>query len=309
MNNTFVVWFIFRKLMFNSNFNIFICVVLCLFTASVDPIGAKIGYKSLVTPYQLLVIKFLVGGIVIIPLIRRYRWIGFKNTLRIFWLGLLLAATSALIFIALKYLTAVVVITIITTTPVFVAVVNQMLGKELLGKNFWPGFFLCFIGILLSIEIHKAGSNPDVFNLTGLLSVFASVVTSTIYRTRMDDATKAFPPLQVSTYMFLMDGILALFFLPTIWPVSAKLWGLGIIVGIAATVANITFLWAIYLMGSTRISVILLLQRPIVIVCAALILRESLSFIQITGIILVMAGIQMAKVTKRTQLLKQNICC
>jgi multidrug transporter EmrE-like cation transporter len=53
-------------------------------------------------------------------------------------------------------------------------------------------------------------------------------------------------------------------------------------------------------------SVIGLLQRPLVILCAALILKEPLSAVQIAGIILVIVGIQMAKVTKRTQILNKE---
>ena len=293
--------------MFNKNFNTFLCAFICIVSSSIEPILAKIGYRYLVTPYELLILRFLVGGIVVLPLVKRYRWIGLKNTLGLLWLGLLLIATCGLVLLALKYLTAVVVITIITATPAFVAIVNQMLGKEILSKRFWIGFLLCFTGILLSIEIHRGTSNSQTFNTIGLLCAFGSVVISTIYRTKLDDATRTFPPMQVSTYMFIMDAIVALFFLPTLWPMSGKTWVIGSIIGIAAAIANISFLMAIYFIGSTRMSVIGLLQRPLVIICAALILKEPLSAVQIAGIILVIAGIQMATVTRRRQVLNKEL--
>ncbi|MEQ8223216.1 MAG: DMT family transporter, partial [Candidatus Eremiobacterota bacterium] len=273
----------------------------------VEPVLSKIGYRYFVTPYELLILRFLIGGIVVLPLVKRYRWIGWKNTAGLLWLALLLMSTCGLVLVALKYLTAVVVITIITATPAFVAIVNQMLGKEILARRFWIGFLLCFTGILLSIEIHRGTSNSQTFNIIGLLCAFGSVAVSTIYRTQLDDATRNFPPMQVSTYMFIMDAIVAVFFLPTVWPMSEKTWIIGSIIGIAAAIANISFLMAIYFMGSTRMSVIGLLQRPLVIICAALILKEPLSAMQIAGIILVIAGIQMAKVTKRTQLLNKEL--
>lgn len=272
-----------------------------------EPVLSKIGYRYFVTPYELLILRFLIGGIVVLPLVKRYRWIGWKNTAGLLWLALLLMITCGLVLVALKYLTAVVVITIITATPAFVAIVNQMLGKEVISKRFWFGFLLCFIGILLSIEIHRGSSNSQTFNMIGLLCAFGSVAVSTIYRTQLDDATRTFPPMQVSTYMFIMDAIVALFFLPTVWPMSGKTWIIGSIIGIAAAIANISFLMAIYFMGSTRMSVIGLLQRPLVILCAALILKEPLSAVQIAGIILVIIGIRMAKVTKRTQILNKEL--
>ncbi|MEQ8170388.1 MAG: DMT family transporter [Candidatus Eremiobacterota bacterium] len=293
--------------MFNKNFNSYLCAFICVVSSAVEPVLSKIGYRYFITPYELLILRFLIGGIVVLPLVKRYRWIGWKNTAGLLWLALLLMSTCGLVLVALKYLTAVVVITIITATPAFVAIVNQILGKEILSRRFWLGFLLCFTGILLSIEIHRGTSNSQTFNIIGLLCAFGSVAVSTIYRTQLDDATRNFPPMQVSTYMFIMDAIVAVFFLPTMWPMSGKTWVIGSIIGIAAAIANISFLMAIYFMGSTRMSVIGLLQRPLVILCAALILKEPLSTVQIAGIILVIMGIQMAKVTKRTQILSKEL--
>jgi len=276
-------------------------VVICLVSSSVEPILAKLGYRSFATPYQLLIIKFLVGGITVLPFAGKFRWVGSAGFKRIVWLALYLMLISALVLLALKELPAIIVITIITTTPAFVAIVNQMFGKEVLSKNFWPGFCICFTGILLSLEIHKAwhAEGSEALHPSGLLFAFGSVIISTIYRTRLDEATRDFTPLLVSTYMFVINGIISLIMIPSILPVPGKIWVIGLIVGIAAAAANLSFLWAIHLMGSTRMSVIGLLQRPIVIICAALILKEPLSIIQITGIILVLVGIQMAKVSKR----------
>jgi hypothetical protein len=209
------------------------CIYMCCFICR-RTCPFQIGYRYFVTPYELLILRFLIGGIVVLPLVKRYRWIGWKNTAGVLWLALLLMSTCGLVLVALKYLTAVVVITIITATPAFVAIVNQMLGKEILSKRFWIGFLFCFAGILLSIEIHRGTSNSQTFNIIGLLCAFGSVAVSTIYRTQLDDATRTFPPMQVSTYMFIMDAIVALFFLPTVWPMSVNTWVIGSIIGVAA---------------------------------------------------------------------------
>jgi len=281
----------------SNKFYTFFIVSLCLISSSIEPIITKAGYRFPITPFQLLFIKFLVGGIVILPLTRKFEWIGFKGLGSMVIAGLLLMTTSWLVLLSLKYLTAIVVITIITTTPAFVGIVNQFLGKDVLGRKFWLGFFIAFIGILLSIEIHKVGELS--FSFIGLLSVFVSVITSTIYRTRLDDLTKDYTPVMVSNYMFIIDALISICFLPFVWPIPNVAIGIGLVIGIAAALANITFLWAIHLMGSTKMSIIGLLQRPIVIICAALILKEPLSLIQITGIVMVFIGIQMAKVIKK----------
>ncbi|MCC7530046.1 MAG: EamA family transporter, partial [Candidatus Melainabacteria bacterium] len=75
-------------------------------------------------------------------------------------------------------------------------------------------------------------------------------------------------------------------------------WYFGVWIGIAAGLANIAFLYAINTVGATRISVITMLQRPLLIVAAALLLKEPVTIPQMAGIVLVIAGTQMARVTR-----------
>ena len=63
--------------------------------------------------------------------------------------------------------------------------------------------------------------------------------------------------------------------------------------------ANVAFLFALALLGSTRISIINILQRPAIIVAAAIILREPLSISQGVGVILVLVGVQLAQVKRK----------
>jgi drug/metabolite transporter (DMT)-like permease len=74
--------------------------------------------------------------------------------------------------------------------------------------------------------------------------------------------------------------------------------GLGVVVGICAALANITFIKALSLVGATRISIITMIQRPALILIAALILQEVPTWIQAAGIVLVVIGINFAKVTR-----------
>jgi drug/metabolite transporter (DMT)-like permease len=151
---------------------------------------------------------------------------------------------------------------------------------------------------MLTLEI--GGRDALSLNLFGIICAVASVVTSALYRTRMDDITKEFSPLTSSLYIFLLNGIIVSFCcLPWALSIPVRLIPLGVAIGVAGAVANVAFLSALHLMGSTRISIVGILQRPLVIIAVALILKESLSLIQIAGIILVLAGIQLATVKKK----------
>jgi drug/metabolite transporter (DMT)-like permease len=79
---------------------------------------------------------------------------------------------------------------------------------------------------------------------------------------------------------------------------------MGIWMGFAGAVANIAFLWALCIIGSTRISIFGMLQRPLVIVAASVILHEPLSWLQVVGVAMTLVGIQMANVKR----LKKEEC-
>jgi drug/metabolite transporter (DMT)-like permease len=60
------------------------------------------------------------------------------------------------------------------------------------------------------------------------------------------------------------------------------------------------------LLGSTRISVINILQRPAIIVAAAIILREPLTITQGIGIAFVLIGVQLAQVKRKKPPIPEN---
>src|SRR5687768_5992033 len=96
-------------------------VLLALFAASIEPIVVKLGYRGSVTPLQLLVCKNIFAAVVILPLTRSWQWIGLEKLKKVLSVSLLLLTTNGLVLFALKHLSAVTVVTIISTTPAFVA--------------------------------------------------------------------------------------------------------------------------------------------------------------------------------------------
>lgn len=74
----------------------------------------------------------------------------------------------------------------------------------------------------------------------------------------------------------------------------------------AAVVGNIAFLSALKIPGSTRISIFGILQRPILIIMSAIILREKLEWYQFLGIAMVLIGIRFARVIKKDKKVIQS---
>lgn len=278
-------------------------VLVALLSASLEPIVAKLGYRDGVTPWQLLFLKNLFAMLAILPVsyfaakkVGGWRWVGWGGVLTVASVSLQLMVTNACTLWALAKMPAITVITLVTTTPAFVALTNQWQGRDKLTGKFWLGLTLCFLGVLMSLNVFE---QTLTFEPLGVLFVVGSIVSSTIYRTRMETVTKTFPPVIVSTYIFLINGAVSfLLILPFLSPISTQGYGVGLWVGTAAAVANVAFLYALSLVGSTNMSVFNLLQRPLVLVTAAVILKEPLTTLQILGTVLVLFGVRWAQVKR-----------
>ena len=272
-------------------------ILAALIAASIEPIIVRMGYRGTVTPYQLLVIKTTVAAILIFPLTRKFRWIGWKGILKIGSVSILLLFNNMCSLIALKNVSAVIYLTLITTNPAIIALLNSYRGRDRLSFKFWAGFILCFAGVLLTLNIQNMDSSKAT--MIGILFILFAMTCTIIYRTRMEDVTEEFTPVLVSTYIFWINALLVLIFVaPFIDPIPAAGWKIGIWIGFAGAVANVAFLSALHILGATRVSIFNMLQRPLVIICAAVILKEYLSIWQISGIIMVIAGVNISKVKR-----------
>ncbi len=278
-------------------------VLAALATASFEPILVKLGYRATLTPIQVLMVRNFWGALLILPVVfTARRMTGTTGSFRLSWaqarsclgVSLLLSLTSACNLVAVSRLPATTVITLVTTTPALVALLNQRLGRHTLPASFWGGLGAAFVGILLSVGI---GSGQHVvYDSLGFAACALAVLSSTLYRTLMEPLTAKIPPLLVSTYLFLTIGILSLGLLPWLGTLTPQLAMLCAWMGIIAAIANVSFLYAIHLVGSTNMSVFNLLQRPLLIALAAVILHEPMGPLQIVGVALVLVGVRKAQV-------------
>ena len=267
-------------------------ILVALLAASLEPVLAKIAYRSGATPWDLLYTKSVVAALLILPLTRRCVWLTGSQRMAVVQVALLLLCTNTCLLWAVQSLPAVTVITLLSTTPALVALVNQRRGRDQLTWRFWSGFSLCFGGVGLSLGAPQPGLAYDV---AGLALVALALLSSTLYRTRLEDVTKVVSPLVVSTYIFWVHGLLCWLILP---PPPTSTSTIGIWLGLAAAVANVAFLYSIRRVGATNMSLFNLLQRPLVVVLASWTLNETMTGWQWLGVVLVLAGIRQAQLPR-----------
>lgn len=270
-----------------------------LVAASIEPVLVKFGYREQATPWQLLVVKNLVAAAAIVPITRQLRWIGGAEILRVARVSALLLCTNALSLLALTRLPAVTQMTVVATTPALVALVSQRRGRVRLDRRFWAGFGLCFAGLLLTVNAFRPGAlRADAL---GLAFGFGAVVSSTAYRSSLEDLTETLTPATVSTWVFLINAVFALTFIaPWAGVPPRAAWAVGSWIGLAGALANVAFVEALHRVGAARLSVFTLLQRPLVMVFAAVALREPLRALQVVGVVGVIAGVRLAQPVPKT---------
>ncbi|MGC8734557.1 MAG: DMT family transporter [bacterium] len=288
-----------------------IIIILAILSASIEPIIVKIGYNKFnnINPFELIVVKNLVSFLIFCVITFFYYFINkefkileFKDILSISRVSFLLLFTTSMSIISLKYIPAIIMLTIYTTTPLFVALTNSLIKKtESINSKFFIGFLLAFLGVTLTIGLYDIIFNLDnKINFLGIIFAFLGVLSSTIYRTTLDYLTNKYSPFVVSNYIFLINGFIILFF---IFPFVFKDLKLGSVLvgfygGISGAIANIAFLYALSILGSTKVSLFNMLNQPTVILLSALILKEKLSVYQILGIFLTILGINIARKNK-----------
>lgn len=265
-----------------------------LIGTSLEPVLVK--YFSFgISPFSLILLKSMFGGFLFLPFIKKLKQIPTNKFPDLFFVSALAFITNALIFFSVERIPASVLITIISSTPVIVGFINFRRGTVELSLKFAFAFVFVMFGIILTLNSMSFRSQN--WAMLGVLFALASVLTSTLYRIKMDDLTQETNPVLISTFLFTTNGLVSLIFIPFI-QVPTGVWPFTLWLGITAVVANIAFLYAIKHLGSTRVSMLSIIQRPFAVLFGAILLNEVISIEQIIGMIFIFVGVYYAKAKK-----------
>ncbi len=271
-------------------------VIFSLIAASIEPILVKIGLQLGFSLYQMLFFRNLMAWVTAFLFIRNKAWIGLRLILKVVPLAILLFVVNISTLFALQFVSVATVLIVIATTPIFVALVNQRLGREILQKTFWIGFAICFIGVFLSVGAFDGLSS---FHLLSFGALILAIACSTTYRVCIEYVSREVAPVQISFYIFSINALLTLLVFPFFMrSICLQTLSIATWIGVAAALANIAFISSIHLLGATRMSVIDMLQRPLVIIAAAMVLSETLTIAQVIGCVLTLLGAYLSRVER-----------
>lgn len=264
---------------------------LALITGSIEPIAAKVGFRAEASVWELQLARSMIAALVILPLTRRIGWLPRPAAIRVGLAGALLLNTTTLVLFALSRLHVADVISILSITPAAVALATRWRTKVPLGRRFALGLALSIGGVVITTGAFRGESSDAI----GIACAFGAVASSTVYRLTVEKLATTSDPALISTWIYLVHGVLALVLIaPVVGVPSHAAWIAGAWTGVAAAVSNVAFVAALAGLGATRASVIMLLQRPIIVIAAALILTEPLGVEEGVGITLVVLGVALS---------------
>jgi drug/metabolite transporter (DMT)-like permease len=269
---------------------------LALFSGSVEPIAAKVGFHAAASPWEVQLARSIVAAAVIVPITRRIGALPSVARPRIALASALLFTTTTSMLFALSRLHVAEVIAILSLTPATVALATRWQGRATLSARFAVGLALSIAGVFVTTGAFRGDASDGL----GLGCALGAVASSTLYRLNLEKLTSGHDAALVSTWIYLVHGAIAIVVLaPFVGMPPSAAWTAGAWTGIAAAISNVAFVAALAGLGAARASVVMLLQRPIIVIAAALVLAEPLGPEEYVGIGLVVLGVALSTVKKR----------
>lgn len=264
------------------------------------------GAVEEIPPLAFAAFRFTVASLILAALVKRIEggvWWPAGYGWRVVGLGLIgNSAYQALFMLGIARTTAGNSALMIAPTPVLIAVLGAATGVERLTRPVAAGLLLTLTGVALVVA--ESATGPDRATLVGDMMVIGASLCWSIYTVGVRAAAVPVSALRL-TALSMVTGtpVLVLMGLGSAWTfdwstVTARGWGgtaYATLLGLCA--AYIMYNYAVKSLGSSRTGVFLSLIPVVALVMAALLVGERPSAIQMTGAVLIIAGV----ITARTR--------
>ena len=257
-------------------------------------IFAVYAYGAGASVSSLLFLRFLLAAVLFFGLMllrRESLGINKKQLLSLILLGGVLYTLQSLSFFsAVQYIPTSLAGLVLYTFPVFVALLSFFVDKEVLRLKTVAAMLLSLLGLGLVLGLSFGGIQP-----LGVVLAFAAALFYSVYIVVGNRVGKGLSPYVTSGYIALfascssfvvaqVDGGVDLSFLAQGW------WALAGIVVFSTVMAISCFFRGLQLIGSTKASVISMVEPVVTILFSAVLFGELLGGLQWIGACAVIVG-------------------
>jgi drug/metabolite transporter (DMT)-like permease len=213
--------------------------------------------------------------------------------------GVLLAAQFCTWTTSLSYTSIAASTTLVTTNPIWTALIGWVWGKERLNRSTWIGMAIALVGgviIAQSDSGNAVGSNPALGNLLALLGAIAMSLYLHLAQRAQQQG------LSLNAHITIAYGTAALVLLPLplltqtyYWHLEPQFYGYVLLLAIAPQLIGHTSLnWSLRWTSPTIVAVIILCEPVLASLLGYVFLAEAVAIQTIVGAALIMAGVAMS---------------
>lgn len=287
-----------------------------LIWSTLEVTGKLIGND--INAYAITVWRFLIGGIVLIPLMipklkKDKIKLKFLDILKLTYPGILNVAISMLFLqLAIYYGEASTTAAIISANSIFVAIISFFILKEKISPLRLLGLFLGIIGMIAIMSKDSSQIATAKNNTLGIVFGILAAVTFAFYTVINKKYAKNYGVITSNTVSFIMGAIILAigslaFGIDLTFEPSTKNILMVLYQGIIITaLAYVIYFEGLKRISTTAGSMFFFLKPVLAAIFAYFALNEVLSTIQIFGIIIIVLGVNIEKIinlfkqTKRT---------
>ncbi|PWK14368.1 DMT family transporter [Tumebacillus permanentifrigoris] len=265
-------------------------VLLVLLSAAcygVMSIFAVYAYQDGATVLGLLTIRFALAAVLFFLYILGKRvqlQITLRQVLSLFVLGgVFYTVMSYTFFTAVQYISPSLAALILYSYPVFVALLSALIDKERLTRRILLSIGLALLGLVLVL-----GTSFDNVSPLGVLLAIVAALVYSFYIVLSNRVVKSVPLVVTSAFITLFAAIsfavISLGMHQLQFDFGSKAWlAIGGIILFPTMIAMSTFFYGLRIIGSTRASILSMVEPLVTITASALLFDDSLTVAQWFG--------------------------
>lgn len=237
--------------------------------------------------------RFLVSALFMLPILFIQREslprIHIRQVWQSYLSGLLFYAGSTLLyFIATPYIGSGLAMVVFFVYPAVVMLINTVLYKTAITRQYIIAISVILMGLFLLVD--KNAFSFDLYGIT--LSIFSAILyAGYIISSKNNHLHASVSTLVISlgcmTTSFCVALLEGTFFFPTQFEPWLNILGIGII---ATAIPVLLLLKGLEYISSEKGSILSVLEPVFVMIFGALLLHESISLIQLVGVLVVLSG-------------------
>lgn len=244
-------------------------------------------YVSL--PFFLVTLWYLEG--------RKGFRISMKDTLYFALLGIAgLGCAMLFSLYSLESIAASLSTILVFTYPAITVILGLFISGQQVTAGRWMSLLITFAGLVFVLNPKEAMF--DGAESKGLYLALASALCYAFYNLYSEKALKRVSPAKLTTYsMVFFVGFFGALFGNRVYPEPGPVWSIVLFMGImSGFLPFLCYMYGVKKIGASRAVIISSMGPLFTLVWAALFLGERLEYIQLVGMVLIMAGVMSIKI-------------